>query len=417
MPSRRPSRTCKSRSSAGHRTTCTRSLTFFTSSTMSSWRKSTSRCCSRLSGTTSGSRSSCRSSSWTNWTASRTAAPSPHAKWRAAYTLGVFDRIFPKRGAQGILHHPAAEPHARRSPRRPPLRPAAAPSGCPSQTTRSSTGHSPPRASTGTDVTLADLRHQPGRQGTQRRAGREEAHQATRRGTPGHAGRKRSTPTSPTVTRGEQARTISPRPTRQATLMSNTPAPPSLQILLERVTSEREAMNSYADGIDGKAGVLLGFAGVLIGLGATAQAPIATQGIFQAGLAFAGIAAGLAASVILPQRSPVLEVLPLRQMLLMASESETQLQLLDTQIQMVIEVRQQVKRKGQRLNLSVISLAIAAILVVIGTLTTGGQTNAGNPAKPQPTSSPSPGRTDSCSSDRTDSCSPGHTRPTSPGPG
>ena len=31
-------------------------------------------------------------------------------KWRATYTLGIFDRIFPKRGAQGILQHPAENP-------------------------------------------------------------------------------------------------------------------------------------------------------------------------------------------------------------------------------------------------------------------------------------------------------------------
>jgi hypothetical protein len=37
-------------------------------------------------------------------------APSPHAKWRAAYTLAFFDRIFAKPGAQGIPQQPAADP-------------------------------------------------------------------------------------------------------------------------------------------------------------------------------------------------------------------------------------------------------------------------------------------------------------------
>ena len=36
-------------------------------------------------------------------------APTPHAKWRAAYTLAFFDRIFIKPGAQGILQQPATE--------------------------------------------------------------------------------------------------------------------------------------------------------------------------------------------------------------------------------------------------------------------------------------------------------------------
>lgn len=36
--------------------------------------------------------------------------PTPHAKWRASYTLAVFDRIFAKSGSQGILRQPAADP-------------------------------------------------------------------------------------------------------------------------------------------------------------------------------------------------------------------------------------------------------------------------------------------------------------------
>jgi hypothetical protein len=34
----------------------------------------------------------------------------PHVKWRAAYTLAVFDRIFTKRGEQGKLQMPSADP-------------------------------------------------------------------------------------------------------------------------------------------------------------------------------------------------------------------------------------------------------------------------------------------------------------------
>lgn len=35
--------------------------------------------------------------------------PTQHAKWRASYTLGVFDRIFTKPGSQGVLRKPAAD--------------------------------------------------------------------------------------------------------------------------------------------------------------------------------------------------------------------------------------------------------------------------------------------------------------------
>lgn len=36
--------------------------------------------------------------------------PTQHAKWRASYTLGVFDRIFSKPGAQSVLRPPTADP-------------------------------------------------------------------------------------------------------------------------------------------------------------------------------------------------------------------------------------------------------------------------------------------------------------------
>ena len=169
--------------------------------------------------------------------------------------------------------------------------------------------------------------------------------------------------------------------------MSDTPALPSLKILLDQVASERETMNAHADGLDAKAGVTLGFAGILVGLGATAQATISTNAVFQSGLAVAVVAAGLAAWAVLPRPYPVMQVLPARQKYLTAGESETQLQLLDLQIKMVMEIAEQVKRKGSRLRWSVTCLAVATALVVIGTLSTGGQTNGGKPTEPGSSSS------------------------------
>lgn len=166
--------------------------------------------------------------------------------------------------------------------------------------------------------------------------------------------------------------------------MSDTPALPSLKILLDQVAAERETMNAHAESLDAKAGVILGFAGVLVGLGATAQAAISTNAVFQSGLAVAAVAAGLAAWAVLPRPYPVMQVLPARQKFLTAGESETQLQLLDLQIKIVMEVAEKVKRKGIRLRWSVTCLAIATALVVIGTLSTGGQTNGGKPAEPGP---------------------------------
>lgn len=78
-------------------------------------------------------------------------------------------------------------------------------------------------------------------------------------------------------------------------------------------------MNSHAESLDSKAGVVLGFAGVLVGLGATAQSTVSEQVAFQVGLGFAVLAALLAALSFLPRRYPVLEVARLRENNLMAS--------------------------------------------------------------------------------------------------
>lgn len=143
---------------------------------------------------------------------------------------------------------------------------------------------------------------------------------------------------------------------------------PSLAIVFAQVVAERETMNAHAESLDGKAGVVLGFAGVLVGLGATAQITISGTVSFEIGLAVAVVAAILAAWAFLPRRYPVLEVERLRQSNLTASEAETRLELLDTQIEMVKEAATLVKQKGWRVRAAVGSLAIAAALVVVGIL-------------------------------------------------
>jgi hypothetical protein len=149
---------------------------------------------------------------------------------------------------------------------------------------------------------------------------------------------------------------------------------PSLALIVEQVAAERETINTHAESLDAKAGVILGFAGVLVGLGATAQTVVSDKIVFQIGLGVAVLSAALAASAFLPRRYPVLEeVYRLRQRYLTAPEEETQLHLLDTQIAMVSSAAELVKRKGSRVKLSVGSLAISVGFVVAGILTaTGG---------------------------------------------
>ncbi len=136
-------------------------------------------------------------------------------------------------------------------------------------------------------------------------------------------------------------------------------------------------MNSHAESLDSKAGVVLGFSGILVGLGATAQMGISDKVVFQVGLSVAVVAAVLGAWAFLPRRYPVLEVERLRQSNLTASEAETRLELLDTQIVMVKEAASLVRLKGWRVRAAVVCLAIAAALIVAGTLVfMGGRTHA-----------------------------------------
>ena len=156
------------------------------------------------------------------------------------------------------------------------------------------------------------------------------------------------------------------------------PVPPllSLDVIAAQVASERQTMNAHAESLDTKAGVVLGFAGVLVGLGATAQTLVSSDLTFKIGLGVAVAAALSAALAFLPRKYPVVEVLPLRDFLT-ATENETKLTLLDVQINMVIEAATLVRTKGQRVKTAVALLAIAAALIVAGTLVaTGGQAHS-----------------------------------------
>ena len=157
----------------------------------------------------------------------------------------------------------------------------------------------------------------------------------------------------------------------------------SLDVIAAQVTSERQTMNAHAESLDTKAGVVLGFAGVLVGLGATAQTVVSSDLTFKVGLGVAVAAALSAAFGFLPRKYPVVEVLPLREFLT-ASENETKLTLLDVQIDMVIETAKLVRQKGRRVKTAVGLLAIAAALIVAGTLIATGRKahDARQPAHP-----------------------------------
>jgi hypothetical protein len=148
---------------------------------------------------------------------------------------------------------------------------------------------------------------------------------------------------------------------------------PSLDLLSRQVATERATMNGHAESLDTKAGVVLGFAGVLVGLGATAQATVSTTNVFRVGLGAAVLSGLLAVWAYFPRRFPVIESRELREKYLTAPKEETQLFLLDTQIEMIKEAAALIRQKGIRLRSSLVSLAGAAAFAVAGTLeATGG---------------------------------------------
>lgn len=141
-------------------------------------------------------------------------------------------------------------------------------------------------------------------------------------------------------------------------------------------------MRTHGESLDAKAGVILGFAGVLVGFGATTQPDISQNWVFRAGLGAAVLAALLAVWAFIPRPYPVLQVRLLRDEFLTATEAETKLSLLDTQIEMITQAAEGLQVKGRKLSAGGASLALAVLLVMVGTLAVGGHTDVGKPGKP-----------------------------------
>jgi hypothetical protein len=155
----------------------------------------------------------------------------------------------------------------------------------------------------------------------------------------------------------------------------------SLELVLDQIASERNAINAHTDSLDTKAGLVLGFSGVLVGLSATAQQVDFKTALFRFGLWVAVLAAVLAAWALRPRRYAWTRLRPSRYEDLPLHtykgqvdkpEAETRNKLLDDQIAMVEKSRTFAKWKQRFVFLSVVSLAAAAGLVVAGTLTAEG---------------------------------------------
>ncbi len=137
----------------------------------------------------------------------------------------------------------------------------------------------------------------------------------------------------------------------------------SLDILRDEVRLERDAQLRHFDALDAKAGIVLGFAGALAAL-----APLDRSVIVDVGRIMAVLGALTALWAFWPRTFPILELQPLRAAYLGAEPEFTVLRLVDTQIQMAGRTRDLLIEKARRLKLAMTVLAIAALLVALGSL-------------------------------------------------
>ncbi len=165
---------------------------------------------------------------------------------------------------------------------------------------------------------------------------------------------------------------------------------PSLDLVLDQVAAEREAINAHTDSLTTKAGLVLGFAGILVGLSATAQQVDFSSFYFRIGLWAAVLAALLAAVALVPlSRYPKLNLdncegqlsdtegdgtgrRPEYKIATTQAEDAARIRLLRFQVAMVKKARCISSGKQWLVSGSVLCLFGAAGLVVAGTLLAGG---------------------------------------------
>ena len=135
---------------------------------------------------------------------------------------------------------------------------------------------------------------------------------------------------------------------------------PSLELISDRVTEERRAIAAHADALDTKAGIVLGFAGAFVAL------TVDVSGWPSRGAQLlAAVAALLAMGAFVPRATPVVGIGPLRDKYLTAEERLTRRVLLDTEIDLREDLRQQIRVKASLVKGAIGCLAGAVVLVVL----------------------------------------------------
>jgi len=134
----------------------------------------------------------------------------------------------------------------------------------------------------------------------------------------------------------------------------------SLDLILEETRIEREAQLGHFDGLDAKAGILLGFSGAVVAL-----AP--SDGLVIGLGRLVAVLAGLASLMAFwPRKFQVMDLYVLRQKYLAAEPQFTKLTILDTQISMLQTTAMLLERKAGRVKSSMATLAAAVVLVAAG---------------------------------------------------
>ena len=135
---------------------------------------------------------------------------------------------------------------------------------------------------------------------------------------------------------------------------------PALPLVAALVREERLAQSAHAEGLDTKAGVILGFSGALVAL-ASAHAGV----VMSIGRWAAATAAALALWAFAPRRLPVPDPAAARDYLLDLDEDDAALRLIDAEIRMIWEGGRLVETKSLRIKLSMSVLFLAIGLTAV----------------------------------------------------
>lgn len=129
---------------------------------------------------------------------------------------------------------------------------------------------------------------------------------------------------------------------------------PSLEVIAAEVHDQLQIQLRHFDGLDTKAGIVLGFSGALVALSGRQE-----EVLSMAGLVTAGLAALTSVLAFIPRAFPVIDVKDVRETYLTSETQFTLLHLLDTRIAMWQIGADLLRTKALRLMLAQAFLGLA----------------------------------------------------------